>query len=233
MNEHYIDIYRNHAGRYDQLIAAEDVDNRLLPAILQNLVIDRKRILDIGTGTGRIPTLIHDRTGEIYGLDLHLGMLKEHSRKIHHHTDSWFLIQGDLRQLPFPGTFFDGVFAGWAIGHFQSWFSETWSREVDCALLEMMRVTKTGGFLMIIETLGTGSDSPGPPSKGLERYYNRLENIWGFTRQIISTDYLFDNLEEAVELSEFFFGRELSLKIRMNHWLRLPEWTGIWRKVLR
>jgi hypothetical protein len=97
----------------------------------------------------------------------------------------------------------------------------------------MMRVTKTGGFLMIIETLGTGSDVPGPPSKGLERYYNRLENIWGFTRQIISTDYLFDNLEEAVELSEFFFGHELSSKIRMNHWRRLPEWTGIWRKVLR
>ena len=51
--------------------------------------------------------------------------------------------------------------------------------------------------------------------------------------EIIPTDYKFDTVEQAVEYTEFFFGRELSDQIRKNRWARLPEWTGIWYKTVR
>jgi hypothetical protein len=92
----------------------------------------------------------------------------------------------------------------------------------------MLRVQKPKGKVIIIETLTTGSTMPAPPTQGLAEYYARLENQWGFSRQQIQTDYQFSNLEEAIKLSEFFFGAELANKVRRNNWVRLPEWTGVW-----
>ena len=95
---------------------------------------------------------------------------------------------------------------------------------------EMLRVLKPGGALIIIETLTTGSTIPASPTKGLARYYDWLETHWGFTRQEISTDYQFADIDEAAELAAFFFGEDLADKVRANHWVRLPEWTGVWGK---
>lgn len=229
--DHYQNIYRNHARCYDRLISAEDVDHHLLPAIERLLDIEGKRILDVGTGTGRIPHLLRTRAGQLYGLDLHLEMLEEQALKLSPSTGNWHLVQADLRHLPFPGCYFDGVTAGWAIGHFQSWFSEDWPAHVDSAIQEMARVTRSGGSLMIIETLGTGSLKPAPPSIGLRNYYHHLENYWGFIRTTISTDYQFNNLEEAVDLSGFFFGEKMAARVSQNRWVRLPEWTGIWHRI--
>lgn len=227
---HYQNIYRHHAHLYDCLISAEDADQHLLPAMERLLDFEGKRILDIGTGTGRIPQLLQPMVRQVYGLDLHLGMLQEQALKPFQSGGNWQLVQADLRRLPFPGGFFDGVTAGWAIGHFQSWFSKNWSAQVDGAIQEMVRVTRPGGSLMIIETLGTGSLEPAPPSIGLGNYYHRLEKYWGFIRTIITTDYKFQNLDEAVDLSRFFFGEQLADRVRQNKWVRLPEWTGIWHR---
>ena len=83
---------------------------------------------------------------------------------------------------------------------------------------------------MILETLGTGFTAPTPPTKGLAEYYDKLENEWGFARQEIQTDYLFDSVEDAVQRTTFFFGTELAEKVTANNWRRLPEWTGLWSK---
>jgi hypothetical protein len=72
--------------------------------------------------------------------------------------------------------------------------------------------------------------TPAPPTPGLANYYAWLENEWGFSRQQIQTDYQFWDLDEAIELANFFFGAELADKVRENNWVRLPEWTGVWGK---
>jgi hypothetical protein len=73
--------------------------------------------------------------------------------------------------------------------------------------------------------------NPLPPSPALADYYAWLEQGWDFTRQEIRTDYQFGSVAEAMAHTEFFFGPELSTKIRNHNWSRLPEWTGIWSKV--
>ncbi len=226
--DHYIKIYSNHADIYHRMIAAEDVDGNLIPALERIAPLKGKRILDLGSGSGRIPLLTHSEVTQVIALDLHNGMLREQQRQRDQLNGTWGLLQGDLRMIPFPENWFDIVTAGWAIGHFQSWYSTAWHNQVDRAIIEMLRVLKPGGALIIIETLSTGSTTPAPPTERLGEYYKRLEGKWGFTRQEISTDYQFQNLEEALELASFFFGEKLAMRIRANHWVRLPEWTGVW-----
>ncbi len=125
---------------------------------------------------------------------------------------------------------FNMVTAGWALGHFCSWFPDNWRQEIDNALAAMSSVLKRDGAIVILETLTTGSLTPAPPTKTLGLYYDHLENEHGFIRTEIRTDYLFSSVDEAVELMEFFFGADLSLAIRKNGWVRVPEWTGVWGK---
>jgi ubiquinone/menaquinone biosynthesis C-methylase UbiE len=230
--DHYINIYTNHADIYHRMIAAEDVDGNLLSALSKVTPFEGKHILDLGSGSGRLPLLLHKTAGQIVALDLHWGMLNEQQTQRDRNHGYWGLLQGDLRVLPLPENYFDIITAGWAIGHFQDWYPEDWQSQVDRAVHEMVRVVKPGGVLIIIETLTTGSTVPAAPTDGLAKYYDRLESRWGFTRVEIPTDYLFHDLDEAVELADFFFGEELAQKVRENNWVRLPEWTGIWGKQL-
>ena len=229
--DHFKEIYTNHASFYEKLISYEDIDNQLLTGIQQKLTFEGKKILDIGTGTGRIPRLVYDQVEAVIGLDLHFSMLKEHAKKIVCKSGQWVIAQGDLRELPFPHSCVDIVTAGWAIGHFQSWFPEDRNAQVDVAIQEMERVLKPGGSIIIIETLTTGSEIPAPPNEELASYYQRLEHKWGFTRNVIATDYHFPSLQEAIFLIGFFFGENLARKVKANNWVQVPEWTGIWCKV--
>lgn len=228
--DHFIQIYQTQADAYHRVIAAEDTDGNLLPA-LQNITgLRGARILDLGTGTGRLPLLLHKLAAKIIALDLHWDMLREHRNQRHLQAGDWPLIAGDMRALPIPAATFDIVMAGWAIGHFTDWYAQDRQTQIGQVLDEMHRVVVPGGAIIILETLTTGSLTPAPPSPGLAAYYAWLENEWGFTRQEIRTDYQFASVEEAIAHTEFFFGSALSESIRANQWARLPEWTGVWGK---
>lgn len=228
--DHFERIYANQAAAYHQMIACEDIDGNLLPALESAVTLKGKRVLDLGSGSGRIPLLLHGRVGYVLGVDLHRAMLDESQKQRRKIGGCWDLIQGNMGYLALPSKWADIVTAGWAIGHLRSWFQNDWQSQIGGVILEMLRVVKPDGTLIILETLGTGSLEPAPPSAELGEYYAWLEDHWGFTRQAIRTDYLFDSLETAVQRTEFFFGAGLSEAIREHGWARLPEWTGMWVK---
>ncbi len=230
--DHFKHIYTHKAAEYHQMIAPEDATGNLLPALKKITSLKGQRILDLGTGTGRLPLLLGSQASQITGLDLHTGMLQENLAQRRVTGGNWGLVQGNIMTLPFPTAWADVVTAGWAIGHFQSWFAADWPLQVDRALVEMERVVKPGGAVIIIETLGTGSLTPTPPSEGLAAYYAHLEKNWNFTRQEIRTDFQFANVAEAVAQTEFFFGPEMAAAIREQGWATVPEWTGVWGKRL-
>lgn len=230
--DHFIHIYKTQAEAYQRFIAVEDVNQNLLPALEHITSLRGAQVLDLGTGTGRLPRLLERHARHVTGLDLHWDMLRENQRQKQHTAGTWSLTNSDMRALPFSASSFDVITAGWAIGHFTGWYAETWQTEIRQVLDEMHRVARPGGALIILETLSTGSLTPAPPSPGLAAYYAWLEYEWGFTRQEIPTDYQFASVEEAIALTEFFFGPQLSTAIRKNNWARLPEWTGVWGKRL-
>jgi ubiquinone/menaquinone biosynthesis C-methylase UbiE len=226
--DHFQLIYSSRAADYHRMIAPEDADANLLTAIRQVTDFRGKRILDLGTGTGRLPLLLAREARQMIGLDLHWDMLRENAAQRTLITGHWSLVQGEMRALPLPNAWAEVVTAGWAIGHLRGWFPDDWKAQVGRVLREMHRVAAPGGALLIMETLTTGSLTPAPPTEGLAEYYAWLEGAWGFKRQAIRTDYQFASVEEAVERTGFFFGPELAAKIRENGWARLPEWTGVW-----
>jgi ubiquinone/menaquinone biosynthesis C-methylase UbiE len=230
MTDHFVHIYTHCAANYHRFIAVEDVDGNLLNAIEGMTKVDGKRILDLGTGTGRFPLLLARRASQLIGLDLHWDMLRQNQAQRRTAGGHWELTQGDMRELPFPSGWADIVIAGWAIGHLRGWFADDWRTQIGRVLREMHRVCASNGTLVIFETLTTGSTAPAPPTKELAEYYAWLENEGGFIRHAISTDYQFENVEQAVAWTEFFFGKDLAKKIREQQWARLPEWTGMWVK---
>jgi ubiquinone/menaquinone biosynthesis C-methylase UbiE len=230
--DHFQHIYSYHAAEYHRMIAAEDVDGNLRAAIERVTPIAGKRLLDLGTGTGRLPLLLARQAAQMAGLDLHQGMLRENAAQRARNTGHWSLVQGDMRSLPFSSGWADVILAGWAMGHFQAWYASDWADQATRVLSEMRRVARPGGALVIIETLTTGALEPAAPHEGLARYYAWLEGEQGFCRQTIRTDYAFGSVEQAVAQTEFFFGAALAEKIRAHGWARLPEWTGVWSKPL-
>ncbi len=230
--DHFKAIYSSRADDYHQMIAAEDTDGNLVRELERLADFRDKRVLDLGSGTGRIPLLLHDQTPHIISLDLHKAMLHEQAKQRSLVFGDWLLVQGDLRSLPIRNHWADIVIVGWALGHFQDWFEGDWQRQVDRVINEMKRGSKPQGCMIIIETLGTGTLEPAPPHPGLAEYYRRLEKTWGFEKHEIRTDYQFRSVADAVEKTEFFFGPELSELIRRNNWSQLPEWTGIWHKMI-
>lgn len=228
-NDHFIQIYKNQAAAYHQLIAAEDADGNLLPALQAVAPLSGARILDLGSGSGRIPLLLQEIDCEIVASDIHHAMLVEQAAQAAAAGRRWPLLVADGRRLPLAGGWADVSIAGWAYGHFTGW-SADWRIEAQQAVAEMRRATRPGGVMVIFETLGTGALQPAPPNPALADYYAWLEDELGFQRQAIATDYDFGSVERAAEICGFFFGEELAARVHANAWSRVPEWTGMWSR---
>lgn len=230
MSDYFKNIYKHHADAYHQMISAEDAEKQLLPAIEGIVSLAGKRVVDLGSGTGRFPLLLHGQPlASLTAIDLHEGMLREQMRQRRHLQGNWRLLQADICNLPLAAGCADVVMVGWAMGHFQSWFADHWQEKVSRAVEEMTRITAAGGMLLIFETMGTGTPTAAPPTTGLANYYQFLEQTLGFRRQVIATDFVFDTVEQAVANLEFFFPF-LAERIVQNQWTRIPEWTGVWSR---
>lgn len=228
--DHFQAIYQHHAAQYHQMISAEDARSHL-PAVLKAITpFQGKRVVDIGSGTGRIPIIFQNEPAQMVALDAERAMLLENKIQRDQNGGRWHLVQGDGRSLPFASGWADITIAGWAFGHFRSWYPEGWQEQIGAAFSEMFRITRPGGYLIILETLGTGSWVPRAPSLELSEYYNWMEDTWELLPQEVRTDYQFESVEQAVSLTEFFFGSDLANLIREKNWTHLPEWTGVWSR---
>jgi ubiquinone/menaquinone biosynthesis C-methylase UbiE len=226
--DHFQRIYANDAARYDRLISAEDADGNLLRVLRGLAPLEGSVVVDVATGTGRIPRLVAPYARAVWGMDLHLDMLRVNASRRAAIGGSWAVCRGDVRQLPFRKDCADLVTAAWALGHFTDWHRADWRSEAARALDEMLRVSKPGGQLVVLETLSTGVLAPAPPTAELAEYYDWLGHARGMSCSCIRTDYQFASAREAAEAVRFFFGDALSERILERAWARVPEWTGVW-----
>jgi ubiquinone/menaquinone biosynthesis C-methylase UbiE len=224
----YHEIYARHGDRYDQLVAREDHQGNILPALQAIRPLEGLTVVELGAGTGRLSCLLAPRVERILLLDASQHMLDVAADKLARlGPDNWQTQVADNRCLPVVDQSADMAISGWSLGYLVGEHPETWRAELGKALHEMRRVLRPGGTIVILETLGTGHETPHPPTVTLADYYSYLETA-GFASTWIRTDYRFVSLDEAEALTRFFFGNELAAQVVENEWVILPECTGIW-----
>ncbi len=228
MSDHFQQIYATQAEKYDTMVRREDYQGNLLPALTAICPFDDAGVVEFGAGTGRLTRLIAPVAKHITITDIAPAMLTVARESLCEIGTNWSLAAADNRAMPVRTNSADIAIAGWSFGHFVAWYGDRWRDEIGRAVDEMQRVLKPGGTAIILETMGTGSKSPAPPTDGLSAYYTWLENERGFAYSWIRTDYKFASINEADELTRFFFGDAMADRVREESLKILPECTGIW-----
>jgi len=227
MSDRQRKIYQTDGDRYEALISREDFQGNIPRAIDEIINVDGLDVLDIGAGTGRLTLLLAPRVKFIHAFDASEEMLRVcRERLIASGCSNWQVDVADHRQLPVEDHSADLVVSGWSVSYLSVWNQENGNIELDKWLTEMRRVLRENGMIILLESLGTGDESPvrlehvGPTYQWLDN--NGFQNKW------IRTDYQFESLDEAAELVGFFFGDELANRIRTEGLVILPECTGVW-----
>ena len=227
MSDQQRKIYQNDGDRYEALISREDYQGNIMKALDEIVNPDGKDILDLGAGTGRLAVMLVPRARSVRAFDASDEMLRVCRQKLEASgLSNWKVEVADHRQLPVENASADLAVSGWSVAYLHVWNPETWRGELEKWLGEMRRVLRRGSFIVLFESLGTGNEEP-IELEHLTEYYPWLDEA-GFQKKWIRTDYKFRSVEEAEELSRFFFGDELGDKVKENNWVVLPECTGVW-----
>lgn len=143
--------FAHHASDWDQLRSLhspdQQVEQRLLAALGDAPL---GKVLDIGTGTGRMAELFVPRAESIVALDKSLDMLRVARAKLQHMPGGLIeLVQGDFANLPFAAHHFDTVLLHQVL-HF--------AQDPAVALAEAARVSRPGGRIAIIDFASHGRE---------------------------------------------------------------------------
>ena len=222
-------IYKSFAERYQALVGREDHENNLLPAILSIDPLNGKRVIELGAGTGRVSRLITPEVKTLVASDISHHMLAfGKSRLSNLGLDNWHLSLESHLNLPFAANSADVVIAGWSFCYAALDSEAQWQPALEKALVEVERVLRPGGTLILIESLGTGFETPHTPEVLVE-YLDYL-NTHGFKSKWIRTDYQFKDKAEAQDLTTFFFGEDPMAMLATSNGVIVPECTRLWCK---
>jgi len=208
-------VYASQAENYERLVAREDYQGNI-PAALER-----------SCSTGRLVCMLAPKARSVRAYDISEHMLAVATGKLKQSgLSNWKTAVAEHRSLPALDGSADLVVTGWSLVYAAIWAKGDWRQELGQALGELKRVLRPGGTLIVLETIGTGTESPKPPADLLD-YMGYLDEA-GFQKTWIRTDYKFENDAEAKELTEFFFGPEMVTKLISSDPAILPECTGIW-----
>ena len=222
------DIYRRHRADYDRLVAAEDHERRL-PAFLHALVDWRgKTVLEGGLGTGRVTELFAESVRRVVGCDREAHMLEAARERLAPWADKLELIVADNLDLPLLPEQADVFVEGWSWGHAVVDGSRAIEPIAEALFAQVRKNLVPGGFVVLIETLGTNALSPAAPHPRLAEFYRLLQSRYGLRPAAISTDYRFPSVAAAAAVLGFFFGDAMQQAVLSAGSATVPEWTGLW-----
>lgn len=136
--------FARHAEVWDELRQLHSPDEQVEAKLIEALgEAPLGRLLDIGTGTGRMAELFAERAEGVVALDKSLDMLRFARAKLQNlPSDAVELVQGDFAALPFSAQGFDTVLLHQVL-HF--------AQDPAAPLAEAARVTRPGGRIAIVD----------------------------------------------------------------------------------
>ena len=164
------EIYTEHAAEYDRLVACEDYQQHILPALQRIRPLEGLDVVELGAGTGRLSRLLAPLVKSLTMLDASQDMLDVATAMLARSgLRHWQARVADHRDLPVDDGVADLAIAGWSVCYLAVEDPERSRAALDTALGEMRRVLRPGGSIVLLETLGTGYTTPTPPD-GLAGY---------------------------------------------------------------
>ena len=161
MSDQQRKIYQSDADRYDALVSREDYQGNIRRALEEIVSPDDLDVLDLGAGTGRLTLILAPRAKSIRAFDSSAEMLRVcRERLIASGLSNWQVDLADHRNLPVDDHSVDVVVSGWSVSYLAVWNPEQANQELDKWLLEMRRVLRKDGMIILFESLGTGNESP-------------------------------------------------------------------------
>ncbi len=222
------EIYRNHRDAYDRLVAAED-HARHLPACLNALVDWRGlRVLEGGTGTGRVTEFYIEPCRQAVCLEREPHMLEAARERLAAHAPNIDFLVADNLALPRLPETADLFIEGWSWGHSILDAPGSVEATADALFANVRKSLVPGAPVLLIETLGTNALAPAAPHPRLAEFYQILQSRYGLHQTVLSTDYRFPSVQEAADILGFFFGPAMEQAIRFANSPVIPEWTGVW-----
>lgn len=134
--------------------------------------VARPLVLDVATGTGRVPSALLEEgfgdRGGIVGLDLSREMLRRAQAKLRHGGASVVLVRHGVRRLPFDDNAFDAV---------TCLESLEFMAHPETVLAEMVRVLAPGGTLLVTNRVGREARLLPGRAMGRDRFRAVLEGL--------------------------------------------------------
>lgn len=146
--EEVAQMFNNISARYDFLnhflsLGIDHIWRRKAVNTLRE--IQPKRILDLATGTGDFAiALLKLNPTQIIGMDISSGMLEvgKNKMKAKHVSHIIDMQLGDSENMPFEDGYFDAITVGFGVRNYE---------HLEKGLSEMLRVTRSGGKIVILE----------------------------------------------------------------------------------
>jgi demethylmenaquinone methyltransferase/2-methoxy-6-polyprenyl-1,4-benzoquinol methylase len=146
--EEVAQMFNNISARYDFLnhflsLGIDHIWRRKAVNTLRE--IQPKRILDLATGTGDFAiALLKLNPTQIVGMDISSGMLEvgKNKMKAKHVSHIIDMQLGDSENMPFEDGYFDAITVGFGVRNYE---------HLEKGLSEMLRVTRVGGKIVILE----------------------------------------------------------------------------------
>lgn len=134
------EIYNSVSSRYDRLyhsgakgLYLKRLESDLMCSMLEP---EGKKVLDVGTGTGRLAMLLKDRAAQVIGIDASEKMIEAAIEKNTGHGDKVKFYCMDACDMKFPDNYFDIVTLAGAFEFVQ---------DMSCILQQVRRVLVTKG----------------------------------------------------------------------------------------
>lgn len=191
---------------YEEFSKAEDGEGKV-----RNYLMRKAKncvVLDAGCGTGKFLEILEKNSKKYVGVDLSFEQLVKAKSKSR--CEGSIFINANLKEIMFSDNTFDLIISSWVLG------TITDLDERGKCLLELKRVLKPGGELILIEN---EVDNEFEVLRGRDKdFRTRDYNQWiidnDFTRDaLIDTYFDFTNLSRARKCFLEIYGEDVALKI--------------------
>jgi ubiquinone/menaquinone biosynthesis C-methylase UbiE/DNA-binding transcriptional ArsR family regulator len=189
------DYFARHAGEWDELRSLHIADGPVEAALTAMLgTASLGRLLDVGTGTGRMAELHAPAADHVVAIDKSPDMLRIARARLQHLPPGKVeLVQGDFNALPFADASFDTV-----LFHQVLHYSHT----PETVLTEAARVTAPGGRIALVDFAAHDRE---------ELRHGHAHARLGFTDAQIAA--MLDAAGFALEADRALAGHELIVKL--------------------